>query len=231
MRCGSHFKLSVIGPEKGCKSLQSCLTGSAFQIRVWTFPQLLELLMDVEDNPDQIVILIMTDERSALMACRLLMQRLSGPRLLLIYDYPQESPETSDCLPAPSALPASLKSLLDCLGDEKLTNIAENSIGQEPPSQNPLSMREIEILSCLAHGHANKRIARVLNIAEATVKVHVKAILRKLHLTNRTQAAIWAVQQGFTWKPEAPSIVEAAPAQERSPLVEQWPIILPTEFH
>ena len=60
-----------------------------------------------------------------------------------------------------------------------------------------LSDREIEILKCLAAGEANKVISRRLNITEATVKVHIKAILRKLHVVNRTQAAIWAVVRGL----------------------------------
>jgi two-component system, NarL family, nitrate/nitrite response regulator NarL len=58
-----------------------------------------------------------------------------------------------------------------------------------------LSEREIGILECLVNGDANKMISRRLNIAEPTVKVHVKSILRKLQLTNRTQAAIWAINQ------------------------------------
>jgi two-component system, NarL family, nitrate/nitrite response regulator NarL len=57
-----------------------------------------------------------------------------------------------------------------------------------------LSHREIDILRHLVNGDANKVIARRLNIAEATVKVHVKTILRKLQLANRTQAAIWATR-------------------------------------
>jgi len=56
-----------------------------------------------------------------------------------------------------------------------------------------LSMREIAVLECLVHGDANKAIARKFDIAEATVKVHIKAILRKIRAANRTQAAIWAV--------------------------------------
>lgn len=56
-----------------------------------------------------------------------------------------------------------------------------------------LSLREIEILACLVSGHPNKIISRQLEISEATVKVHVKAILRKVGVQNRTQAAIWAV--------------------------------------
>ena len=55
-----------------------------------------------------------------------------------------------------------------------------------------LSSRELAILRTLMEGASNKIIARRLVITEATVKVHMKAILRKLRLQNRTQAAIWA---------------------------------------
>ncbi|MBT0667230.1 response regulator transcription factor [Novosphingobium profundi] len=60
-----------------------------------------------------------------------------------------------------------------------------------------LSEREIDTLHCLVMGYPNKVIAYRLDISEATVKVHVKAILRKLMVQNRTQAAIWAVNQGL----------------------------------
>lgn len=56
-----------------------------------------------------------------------------------------------------------------------------------------LSDREREIMNCLVGGHSNKIIARDLGISEATVKVHVKALLRKLQVSNRTQAAICAI--------------------------------------
>lgn len=59
-----------------------------------------------------------------------------------------------------------------------------------------LSAREIDILESIMKGMANKVIARQFDICEATVKVHVKAILRKLGVENRTQAATWAVKQG-----------------------------------
>jgi two-component system nitrate/nitrite response regulator NarL len=60
-----------------------------------------------------------------------------------------------------------------------------------------LSPRESQVLTSLAEGKSNKLIARVCNISEATVKVHLKAILRKTKAHNRTQAAIWAIQHGF----------------------------------
>jgi two-component system nitrate/nitrite response regulator NarL len=55
-----------------------------------------------------------------------------------------------------------------------------------------LSRRELVILRTLTEGASNKMIALKLVITESTVKVHMKAILRKLRLQNRTQAAIWA---------------------------------------
>jgi two-component system nitrate/nitrite response regulator NarL len=58
-----------------------------------------------------------------------------------------------------------------------------------------LSAREAQILGCLREGAPNKVIARKLDITEATIKVHVKAILRKIGASNRTQAAMWASQR------------------------------------
>jgi two-component system, NarL family, nitrate/nitrite response regulator NarL len=55
-----------------------------------------------------------------------------------------------------------------------------------------LSHREMGILHCLMQGEPNKTIARQFDITEATVKAHIKAILRKICVRNRTQAAVWA---------------------------------------
>jgi len=60
-----------------------------------------------------------------------------------------------------------------------------------------LSDREIEILKGLIRGEPNKVISRRLTVTEATVKVHVKSILRKLGVMNRTQAAIWGMSRGL----------------------------------
>jgi two-component system nitrate/nitrite response regulator NarL len=70
-----------------------------------------------------------------------------------------------------------------------------------------LSQREFEIARRLTGGRSNKSIARELDITEATVKVHLKTVLRKLRATNRTQVAIWAVQNGLnsSERPQAPS--------------------------
>ncbi len=64
--------------------------------------------------------------------------------------------------------------------------------GDHPPT---LSPQEKRILARLIVGESNKNVARALNIAEATVKVHVKAIFRKLGMKNRTQVAVWGLNQ------------------------------------
>ncbi len=61
-----------------------------------------------------------------------------------------------------------------------------------------LSQREREILGYLAKGAANKEIARSLDLAESTVKIHVQSILRKLKLQSRVQAAVFAVEHGLS---------------------------------
>lgn len=61
---------------------------------------------------------------------------------------------------------------------------------------NPLTTRQLEVLLLLAEGHSNKIIAYKLNIAEATVKVHVRVILGKVNAKNRIGAVLWAAQSG-----------------------------------
>ena len=65
------------------------------------------------------------------------------------------------------------------------------------PSGTGLSPRETQVLSCLVDGHSNKVIGRDLGITDATVKVQLKAALRKIDAQNRTQAAIWAISHGL----------------------------------
>jgi len=67
----------------------------------------------------------------------------------------------------------------------------------DAPPCHPLSTRELNVLRCLADGASNKVIALKFDLAEATVKIHVKNILRKLKTQNRTQAAIWARDHGI----------------------------------
>ena len=70
----------------------------------------------------------------------------------------------------------------------------------EPSPIDDLTPRESEILSLLAEGQSNKVIARNLGISDGTVKLHVKAILRKLNIHSRVEAAVIAVEQGLRAK-------------------------------
>jgi two-component system, NarL family, response regulator LiaR len=72
-----------------------------------------------------------------------------------------------------------------------------------PGPLNHLSPRETEVLALLARGRSNREIARALAITEETVKAHVSSILAKLHLADRTQAAIFGLQHGLVPLDEA----------------------------
>jgi NarL family two-component system response regulator LiaR len=67
-----------------------------------------------------------------------------------------------------------------------------------PPAAEPLTEREVEVLKLVAHGLSNQAIAEKLTISERTVRTHVGNILKKLHLANRTQAALYALREGLT---------------------------------
>lgn len=86
------------------------------------------------------------------------------------------------------------------------TLTAKNNVGEQhiSISEANLSDREIDILRGLIRGEPNKVISRRLMITEATVKVHVKSILRKVGVMNRTQAAIWGMSRGLS------SVIEPA---------------------
>jgi two-component system, NarL family, nitrate/nitrite response regulator NarL len=75
-----------------------------------------------------------------------------------------------------------------------------------------LSPRELQILALLSAGETNKRIACQLQIADATVKLHLRKLLRKIGATNRTQAAIWAMHH----KPRPDTAVDEMPALRRA---------------
>lgn len=80
-----------------------------------------------------------------------------------------------------------------------LVNGVANAVPANIPADNTygLSEREMQILQCLVQGDSNKLIANRLSITEATVKVHMKSLLRKINVSNRTQAAIWALNNGL----------------------------------
>jgi len=68
---------------------------------------------------------------------------------------------------------------------------------ERPPTPEPLTEREVEVLKLVARGRSNQEIAEQLVISEATARTHVSNILRKLHLASRTQAALYALREGL----------------------------------
>lgn len=86
----------------------------------------------------------------------------------------------------------------DSTATTEIRGLFENSpavtIAETPASANPLTRREQEILALVASGKTNQEIAEMLYIAPGTVRVHVHAILHKLKVPDRTQAAIFAIQ-------------------------------------
>jgi two-component system nitrate/nitrite response regulator NarL len=90
-----------------------------------------------------------------------------------------------------TVLPKAILPLILAREDEMVPSKAPENFAPQ------LSRRERLILRHLAQGHANKVIASKAGIAQATVKVHVKSILFKIGVVNRTQAAIWAINNGL----------------------------------
>lgn len=72
-----------------------------------------------------------------------------------------------------------------------------NRPSELPPTDEPLTTRELEILTLVAQGFSNQEIAQKLFVSDRTVGTHVSNILSKLHLANRTQAALYALRTGL----------------------------------
>lgn len=150
----------------------------------------LQILTQMRAANEDIKLIVLTNEMSALLLARALNAGADG---FLLKSMSSE------------ALVASLR--LVVLGEKVFPTKLATMItsGQIDPtaaevrasSMKGLSEREREIMGCLVHGKSNKVIARQLGITEATVKVHLKAVLRKLNVSNRTQAALWAVRNGL----------------------------------
>ena len=98
-----------------------------------------------------------------------------------------------------AVLPAMVREL-DTHSDPHSTIARRASFERTQNDEAPrMSAREQCILKLLIDGNSNKVIARKISVAEATVKVHIKAILRKIRVRNRTQAAIWAITHALSY--------------------------------
>lgn len=82
-----------------------------------------------------------------------------------------------------------------------MKRIQESSEGNKKPEETELTERELDVLRLIAHGDGDRDIAEKLVVSERTVHFHVGNILSKLHLANRTQAALYAIRKGLA-KPD-----------------------------
>lgn len=116
--------------------------------------------------------------------------------LTLIFDRQKNQPNERDSDQAIQDSPDVVEDA-DTEEDDEAGDVVKSRAESEASGTPRLSARQSAILRCLIDGDSNKLIARKMSIAEATVKVHVKAILRRIHVHNRTQAAIWAMNSGL----------------------------------
>ncbi|MEZ4861256.1 MAG: response regulator transcription factor [Caldilineaceae bacterium] len=164
-------------------------------------------------NPDVILMDLMMPRKSGIEAIEEIKQEDPDARILVLTSYSDD--EKVFAAIKAGALgyllkETSTKELLQAIhdvyrGESSLHPAIARKLIRElnrpsnlPPSDDPLTEREIEVLVYVARGYSNQDIANTLFISERTVRTHVSNILSKLHLANRTQAALYALKEGLT---------------------------------
>ncbi len=147
----------------------------------------LERLNDMGANNPVLMLTTSTEDQDLITAVR------SGAKGYLLKDL-----EPDDLIDALGKIMAG-----ECVIAPELTGVLARAVQGEEPVQDSntrfadLTPREMEILCHLAEGQSNKAIARELGISHGTVKLHVRAVLRKLQVRSRVEAAVLAVEEGI----------------------------------
>ncbi|MES2323563.1 MAG: response regulator [Pseudomonadota bacterium] len=146
-----------------------------------------------QDCPDTAIIMLTVSEESSDLALAM----RSGARGYLIKNI-----ETDYLLRALRRAAAGETVVAEALTGKLVAELQGGTPVAAPPSDiDRLTPREKDILDCLARGESNKLIARKLELAESTVKIHVQNVLKKLKLSSRVQAAVYAVEQRMSHAP------------------------------
>jgi NarL family two-component system response regulator LiaR len=163
-------------------------------------------------QPDVILLDLHMPEKGGVEAISEIKQALPEARILVLTSFASDE----DVFPAikagalgyvlkDSSPQALLKAIRDVYeGQPSLDPAVAQKVMQElrqparhPLTDEPLTQREMEILKLVAEGLTNQEIADRLVVSERTVRAHVSNILAKLHLANRTQAALYALREGI----------------------------------
>jgi two-component system, NarL family, response regulator LiaR len=164
-------------------------------------------------KPDIILMDLLMPEKNGIEATRAIKAANPGARILIITSFAEDE-NVFQAIKAGAlgyllkdSSPQELMQAIEdvCHGKMSLhPNIALKLIEElnRPTEQlnmkDPLTEREVEVLKMVAKGNSNQEIAAALVVSDRTVGAHVSNILSKLHLANRTQAALYALKEGFT---------------------------------
>jgi two-component system nitrate/nitrite response regulator NarL len=146
------------------------------------------LQLIIEDLPDTAVLMLTVSEEAEDLTTAL----KSGARGYLIKNI-----EADYLIQSIKRAAAGEAVISEAMIGKLVMQFRSSSHENSSPEKERLTPRERETMVCLARGESNKEIARTLNVAESTVKIHVQNILKKLSLTSRVQIAVYAVEHGM----------------------------------
>jgi NarL family two-component system response regulator LiaR len=181
-----------------------------------------EAIAEVENlDPDVVLMDLLMPELGGIEATRRIMADQPDTRILVLTSFAGED----EIFPAIKAgalgyhlKDSSPEELVQAIrqvhrGESSLHPLIARKVLQElsrpsggPPTPDPLTPREVQVLRLVAQGQSNQEIADALVISETTVRTHVSNILSKLHLASRTQAALYALREGLASLDDAPEI-------------------------
>jgi NarL family two-component system response regulator LiaR len=164
-------------------------------------------------DPDVILMDLVMPGVDGIEATRQITKHEGGPRILVLTSfagddkvfpaikagalgYLLKDSEPADLVDAIHQVRRGEPSLQPSIAQKVLKELRRPSA--RPPTPDPLTNREMEVLRLVAKGLSNPEIAQRLVVTEATVRTHVSNILSKLHLANRVQATLYALQEGIT---------------------------------
>jgi NarL family two-component system response regulator LiaR len=164
-------------------------------------------------NPDVILMDLVMPELDGIEAIRQITSRREQAHILVLTSFASDDKvfpaikagalgyllkdsEPADLLQAIQQVHRGEPSLHPIIASKVLQEMQRPS--RQPPTPDPLTDRELQVLRLVAKGLGNQEIAEQLVVTEATVRSHVSNILHKLHLANRVQATLYALQEGLT---------------------------------